>query len=111
MTKKKKYKIHYDRLIVQTILLALVIFGIIWLVSLCSSDNSTANRQAYKNATEAGHADALRVINTHPGTMKRDEALLFIRYREHMLRSNGHGHAADDYINSARKTLAEHGIK
>lgn len=109
---KKKIKIHYDRLIVQTILLAGLIFLAVWLVSLCSSGNdSDDNSEPIKEAVEAGKRDAEKVLHTVPGSMERDAALLFIRSREHTLRMKGHAHAADDYIESARHFLAEHGIE
>lgn len=108
--KSRKYKVHYDRLIAQLLLLALIVFGCIWLVRACIADDDSEPRPVHRDAIEAGRADAQKVLHTHPGSMERDEALLFIRSREQSLRSNGHGHAADDYINAARQTLAEQGI-
>ena len=111
--KKKKIKVHYDRLFAQLILLCLLVFLCVWLFSLCSSDDSPSDgsREASREAVEAAIRDADKVINTAPGSWERDNTLLFIRAREHRLRSKGYGHAADDYINAARQHLERHGIK
>ena len=111
MARKRKFKVHYDRLIVQLLLLGVFVFVGVWAVSQCRSDEALIGRDTHYDAVETGRHDAEKVLNTHPGSMQRDEALLFIRARENELRSNGHGHAADDYINSAKKILEEHGIK
>lgn len=111
--RKKRYNVHYDRLITQLLLLAVIVFAAVWLVSLCSRNKSFTNniRQPLQEAVEAGRRDAEKVLDTAPGSMQRDDALLFIRAREQELRSNGHGHAADDYIEAARVFLEEHNIR
>ena len=62
-------------------------------------------------AVQAGHRDAKKVLHTAPESMERYNALFAIRAREYDLRKNGFGHAADDYIEAARKCLKEHGIE
>lgn len=110
--KGKKFKIHYDRLFAQLLLIVLLIFLFVSLISVCTSDDSINDgREIERDAVSAGRRDAEKVLDTAPGSMERDGALLFIRAREHELRKNGHGHAADDYIDAARKYLQENGIE
>lgn len=109
----KKIKVHYDRLIVQLIVLVAIVFGIVCLVSKCAVDREEEilEREQIHEAVEAARRDADRVINTAPGSMERDERLLFIKSQEYKLRSNGHGHAADDYILTVKEILRQHGIE
>lgn len=109
--RKKKYKVHYDRLIAQLCLLALIVFVVVWVISLFRGDDGLSAREASREAVEAGRRDAEKVLHTAPGSMERDNALLFIKARENELRSEGYGHAADDYIDAARTYLNEKGIK
>ena len=111
--RRKKYKIHYDRLLAQLIMLGLFIFLMVWIVRKCFFSDSVehGNRDKVFEAVEAGRRDAEKVLHTAPLSMERDEALLFIRAREHQLRSHGYGHAADDYIEAAKQYLDEHGIR
>lgn len=110
--RRRRYKIHWDRLLAQLILLALIIFVSVWALSFCSSgDDTTDGATPVREAVEAGRRDAEKVLHTAPGSMERDEALLYIKSVEHRLRSSGFGHAADDYITSARSYLDENGIR
>ena len=110
--KQRKYKIHYDRIFARIVLLALIIFMIFWLINKCVSGESVAHqRPVIVEASEAGRADAAKVLETTEGSMERVELLLYIRSRENELREKGYGHAADDYIESARRFLSDHNIK
>lgn len=118
MTKRKpkknsrKIKVHYDRLFAQLFLFLVVAFVSLWLISRCyNEDTVSISRKESLEAVNAAKKDVERVLNTAPGSMERDNALLYIRSREQKLRSNGYGHAADDYINTARSILNEHGVK
>lgn len=104
---------HYDRLIVQLLLLAVVVFMVIWGIAQCSRNNNGAeyNREVIIEAVEAARRDAAKVLDTAPGSMQRDEALLSIKATESKLRQSGYGHAADDYIGTVREILEENGIR
>ena len=113
--RRRRVKVHYDRLFIQLGILAVIIFLIVLLVAKCDStgdsDSTDNSEQTYIQAAEAGANDANKALETAPGSMDRDNALLEIRAREHQLRSKGHGHAADKYIESARKVLEEHDLR
>lgn len=110
--RKRKYRIRWDRLIAQSLLLALIVFLCIWFTSLCSGETTAhETHETLTEAAEAGRRDAEKVLHTAPESMQRHEALMEIRAREHLLRSNGHAHAADDYIDAARKFLDNNGIR
>ncbi len=86
------------------------------LLSRCSGEAGTVFRgggdfrKPVPEAIQAGHRDAAEVLDTPPGSMERDNALLKIRARETNLRKAGFNHAADDYINSARDLLIKKGV-
>ena len=110
--KKKRYKVHYDRLIAQLIMLGLIIFVIVWIASFfTSNDENDSNRGVIAEAVEAGRRDAEKVLHTVPNSMERYESVLRIKARESELRSKGYGHAADDYIESAKEFISKHNIK
>lgn len=67
-------------------------------------------RTPIPTAIEAGKTDAMKAVNAAPGSMERDEALLYIKSREFRLRNSGYGHAADDYINTAEDVLRKNGV-
>lgn len=114
--KKVKRRIHKGRLALVLTVLALIIVGIMSLLSRCSSDAGTVFRaggdfrKPIPEAIDAGHRDAKAVIGTEAGTMERDNAMLKIKARETRLRQAGYNHAADDYINSARDLLLKNGV-
>lgn len=114
--KKVKRKLHKGRVAMALSILAVIVIAIMALLSRCSGDAGHIFREGgdfrkpVPTALEAGRRDAMKVMQTAPGSMERDGALLFIKSREYRLRSAGYGHAADDYINAANDYLLTHGL-
>lgn len=107
--RKVRRRLHKGRLALVLTVLAIIIVGIMTLISRCSDGSVVRSAGDFEipvtDALKAGREDARKVMSTAPGSMEREEALLFIRSREHALRDAGHAHAADDYINSAKEEL------
>ncbi len=114
--RKGRRRIHKGRVAMVLTVLALIIISVMTVLSRCSDDAGDVFRKGgnfrapIPLAVEAGRSDAMKVVSTTPGSMERDNALLFIKAREHRLRKAGYGHAADDYINAAGRLLVEHGV-
>lgn len=113
--RRVKRRIHRGRMALIVSVLAVIVIAVMVCVSRCSSNNEIFRsggdfRRPVPEAIEAGRADAVKVLRTAPGSMEREDALLFIRSRESRLRMAGHGHAADDYINAANDYLNTHNI-
>lgn len=115
--KKVKRRIHRGRLALVLSIFAFIVILIMAILSRCSGGAGTAFRGGgdfrtpIPTAIEAGRADAMKVLDTAPGSMERDNALLYIKSRESRLRRAGYSHAADDYINSAKEYLKTHNIE
>lgn len=111
---KARRRIRRGRVALVLSVMVLIVVLVATCVSRCSSGDKPYGsgdlRSPVTEAIEAGRADAVRVLKTAPGSMERDNSLLFIRSRETALRSAGYGHAADDYINAANEYLNTHNI-
>lgn len=113
---KVKRRLRKGRVAFALTVLALVVVGIMALLSRCSDDAGSVFRQGgdfrtpVPTALEAGRADAMKALQAPAGSMERDAALLYIKSREYRLRNSGYGHAADDYINAANDLLLTHGV-
>lgn len=107
-------KLRKDRVALVLTIFAIVVVGIIVLISRSCDDGSVLGTGSFSTpvpeAVEAGRKDALRVVGTEAGTMERQKALFDIHARESSMRENGYRNAADDYHNSAIKTLKENNI-
>lgn len=114
--KKVKRRLHKGRLAILLTIIAVIVVSVMALLSRCSSGAGSVFRQGgdfrtpVPTALEAGRSDAMKVLQTAPGGMEREGALLYIKSREHRLRNSGYGHAADDYIGAANDFLLTHGV-
>lgn len=108
-TRKVRRRIHKGRVALVLSVVALIVVGVMSLVSRCSDGTVIRAggdfRPPVAEAIRAGRADARKVMETAPLSMEREDALLFIRSRENALREAGYAHAADDYINAAKEEL------
>ena len=111
--RKKKIKVHYDRLLAQVVLLAAIVFVVAWLITKCSRSYSSdyETHIPFPEVVDAARADAMKAVEAPAGSMQRENALLFIKSRETELRYEGYGHEADDYIKIATEILSDHGIE
>ena len=108
---KKKYRLRKGRIAVATIILVVIIALIITLIQKCSSLDTASIDSRHIPVAEAikcGREDAIRVLQTVPGTMARHNAILYIKSRESKLRLSGYNHAADDYIDAVTDYLEKH---
>ncbi len=114
--RRQRRKIHMGRMAIVLSVIALLVIILMAIISRsCSEEWGTRAggdfRPAQTEALQAGRRDAAKVLDTHPGSMERQNALFEIKAREGELREAGHAHAADDYINAATDYLKTHGIK
>lgn len=107
--RKVRRRVHKGRLTLVLSVIALIVIGVMTLVSRCSDGSviraSGDFRPPVADAIRVGREDARKVMSTAPLSMEREAALLFIRSRENELRKAGYAHAADDYINAAKEEL------
>lgn len=114
--KKVRRRIHRGRLAILLTIFVVVILLIMTALSRCSSSAGTEFRSVGQHrapspeAVAAAKADAAKVLDTAPGSMERQEALLFIHARHSRLEQAGYRHAADDYISTAADFLHSKGV-
>lgn len=75
----------------------------------CSS-NDTQVSENERAAAEYGRADAEKAIQTDPGSMERERAILHIRANEQKIKETGDSAAAAAYAGAAEERLDSAGI-
>lgn len=114
--RRVRRRLRKGRVAFALTVLAMIVVGIMSLLSRCGSDAGTMFRKGgdfrvpVKTALEAGRADAMKALQAPAGSMERDGALLYIKSREYRLRNSGYVHAADDYIKAANDILLTNGV-
>lgn len=81
----------------------LIILVSIFVISSCANSDS----ESYAKVEEAARRDAAKVVEAPEGSMQREHAVLSIKVRENSLREAGYDKAADIYIRTAHKILAD----
>lgn len=106
--KRVRRRLRKGRVTMALSVLALIVVGIVWLVARCSDSDAIRHPELHDpvpEAVAAGREDARKVFETAPGSMERQNALLYIKSRETDIRRAGYPHAAADYLHAAQQEL------
>ena len=115
-SRRPRRRVHRGRLAIVLTALAAIVLTCVTLLSRFgdgAGDSFRAGgdfRPPIPEAIAAGKADAEKVALTSPGSMQRQQALLFIHSRHSRMLQAGYNHAADDYISSVNDFLRSHGV-